>query len=307
MELYKKHRPKTFKGIIGNISTVRALQNMLERDRVPHTILFHGPSGCGKTTLARILKIELGCHDDFDFIELNCSDFRGIDTIRDIRDKMHLAPVAGKCKVWVLDEVHQMSSAGQNAALKILEDTPKHVYFFLCTTDPHKILKTIQNRCTMMPVEYLEEAEMMKLIMRICKREKIKIKQDTAEDMIDSCSGSARKVLVLLDKIRNIPENERGKAISMEEEEKEGIDLCRALIQNKGWVTISKMIKEIKSDPEQLRWSVMGYCSAILLRKYDSHVHHILTCFKNNFYDSKKFGLVEACCNSIYDNSKKKR
>ncbi|MHA1345033.1 MAG: DNA polymerase III subunit [Candidatus Heimdallarchaeaceae archaeon] len=299
-ELYKKHRPKTLKGVIGNKSTVATLKNMIERKTVPHTILFHGESGCGKTTLARILKEELECAD-IDFQELNCSDFRGIDTTREIRQTMHLAPVGGTCRIWLLDEVHQMTTAGQEAALKIFEDTPDHIYFFLCTTNPQKLISTIRNRCTEMPVEPLDRQNMLKLIQRISKREKIKFTADIIEDVIDASEGSARKCLVLLDKLKNLPENQRSEAIGAQEDEKEGIDLCRALIQNKEWSFVSKILRDIKGEPESIRWAVMGYCSGCLLgnAKNKDYIFHILTCFENHFYDSKKFGLVRACYQAV--------
>ena len=138
-ELYKKHRPKTLARVVGNKSTVEALRSMLEARTLPHTLLFHGPSGTGKTTLARIVKNELGCLPT-DFHEHNSSDFRGIDFIRELRSKVNLA-AAGPCRVWIIDECHQLTRDAQNAALKILEDTPSHVYFFLCTTDPQKLIK----------------------------------------------------------------------------------------------------------------------------------------------------------------------
>jgi len=298
-ELYKKYRPKTLKGIIGNKSTVASLRNMLERKTVPHTILFHGPSGCGKTTLARILKKELECHD-LDFQELNCSDFRGIDTIREIARTMSLAPAGGKCRVWILDEVHQMSSAGMNAALKILEDTPQHVYFFLCTTEPQKLLKTIRNRCCEMPVENLGEDGTKRLLKRVAKREKIKIDQDTLDDISDASEGSARRCLVILDKLKNLAGADRGAAIALQEEEREGIELCRALLQGKKWTTVAKILREVQGEPESLRWAVMGYCSAILLKKANPHAYRILTCFEEPFYDSKKNGLIRACYEAVH-------
>ena len=302
MELYKRHRPKTLKGVVGNKSTVATLKNMLERKTLPHTILFHGPSGAGKTTLARILKTELECHP-MDFQELNCSSFRGIDTIRDIERTMSLAPVGGKCKIWLLDEFHQMSKDGMNASLKILEDTPAHVYFLICTTDPQKLLKTIRTRCSEMPVEYLEEDDVKKLLLRVAKREKITLSQDTIEEIYDASEGSARKCLVLLDKVKNLPEEARSNAITCQEEEREGIELCRALIEkNPSWSKVSKLLREITADPESLRWSIMGYCSAILLKKADDNIYRVLTCFENHFYDSKKFGLVSSCYEAVHKN-----
>lgn len=298
-ELYKKHRPKKFEEMVGNTSTIKSLQNMIKRKTVPHTILFHGPSGCGKTTLARILKDELRC-GQLDFRELNCSDFRGIDTVREIREYMSLAPSGGNCRIWLLDEIHQMSSAGMNATLKIFEDTPKHVYFFLCTTDPQKLIKTIRTRCCEMPVELLSEKDIKKLLLRVSKREKIKIKQQTAEEIYDVCEGSARKSLVILDKLKNIPQNEWSGAIREEDSNIEGIELCRALINKKGWVAIKKILSNLKGEPESIRWAVMGYCSSILLKKEHDQAFHILTCFEDNFYDSKRNGLIRACYESIH-------
>jgi DNA polymerase III gamma/tau subunit len=298
-ELYKKHRPKTLKGVIGNESTVKALQNMIARKTVPHTILFQGPSGCGKTTLARILKTELKC-GDMDFQELNCADFRGIDTIRDISRTMNLAPVSGGCRIWLLDEFHQMTGAGQNSALKIFEDTPDHVYFFLCTTDPQKLIKTIQTRCCQMPVENLTEPQMKKLLLRVSKRAKIQLTQETAENIIDASEGSARMALVILDKIKNIPPKEQAEAIAMQEEAREGIELCRALIKkDTTWASVAKILKELKAEPESIRWAVMGYCKSILLKKVDHHIFHVLTCFEKPFYDSKENGLVRACYQAV--------
>jgi len=293
-ELYKKYRPRSLKTVVGNNETVAALRNMIARKTIPHTILFSGPSGCGKTTLGRILKKELHC-SDMDFREMNCSDFRGIDTIREIARNMNLSPASGDCRVWLLDEFSQMSKDGQNAALKMLEDTPAHVYFFICTTDPQKLLKAIQTRCCKMPVELLNHADMKKLISRISKREEIDITDDTMESIIDAAAGSARNALVVLDKITNLPEDQREKAISQLEDSKEGIELCRALYKRASWSKISKLIKEIKSDPESLRWAILGYAKSILLNKGDSHAYQIIVCFENNFYDSKEAGLVRAC------------
>lgn len=300
MELYKKHRPRTLKQIIGNKSTVATLENMLKRKTLPHTILFHGPSGCGKTTLARILKNELNCND-MDFKELNCSDFRGIDTIRDITKTMNLAPVGGGCRIWLLDEVHKMTGDAQNASLKILEDTPEHVYFFLCTTDPQKLIKTIRTRCCEIPVEQLSDSDIKKLIIRTCKREKKKLKKSIVEDLIDASDGSARKCLVLIDKIIDLSEEEQEESITYQDEKRQGIELCRALIQGKSWSTITKILNNIEDDPEQLRWIVMGYASAVILKKVNHQAYHVLTCFEKPFYDSKKNGLVRACYQSIHE------
>jgi len=301
MELYKKYRPKTFERIIGNTKVVQSLQNMLARGTLPHTILFHGPTGCGKTTLARILRTELQCND-MDFKEINSSNFRGIDTIRDISANMHLAPT-GNCRIWLLDEVHMLSKDAQNASLKILEDTPDHVYFFLCTTDPNKLIAAVRNRCTEMPVQKLSHAELTKLAKRVCKKEKIKITEDVFEDVLDFSGGSARLLLVQLDLLRNVAQKDQQSALSNRiAEDQEAIELCRALMKRASWKHVAGILKNLKGDPEQIRYCVLGYAKSVLLNspKPDPQAFFIIQSFENAFYDSKEAGLVAACYEIIF-------
>lgn len=295
MELYKKYRPTELAEVIGAEDTVKTLENMIQRNKMPHTILFHGPSGCGKTTLARIVKTALEC-DDIDFRELNCSDFRGIDTIREITRNMRMAPTGGKCRIWLLDEVHQLSKDGQNAALKILEDTPGHVYFLLCTTDPQKLLKTIRTRCCELPVRLLTEKEIGTLLKGVIKKEGIDISDEAKEEIISLAGGSARTALVLLDKIANLDESEQAEAVKIAvEAERETIELCRALYQRADWRKICSLLENITAEPEAIRYAVLGYATSILLKKKDGHAYHMITCFEDHFYDSKKAGVVRAC------------
>lgn len=299
-ELYKRHRPKTLDRVLGNTQTVQAIRNMLTRGTLPHTILFHGPSGCGKTTLARILKEELKCND-MDFKELNCSDFRGIDTVREIMRTMNLSPT-GACRVYLLDEVHQMSKDGQNAALKMLEDTPAHVYFFLCTTDPGKIIKTLRNRCCELPVQALRDEEMERLIGRVCKREEFTIANEVREEILKSAQGSARLALVLLDKVKNLTPEEQIEGVKQRAaEENEAIELCRALLKKDSWKKVSVLVKNLKGDPESARYSILGYARACLLQPNpDRQALVVIECFASNFYDSKEAGLAFACYNAIH-------
>lgn len=294
-ELYKKHRPKTLKGMVGNISTIQTLTNMLERDTLPHTLLFHGPSGCGKTTLARILKNQMKC-SEVDFKELNCSDSRGVDTIREIARTMNMAPTGGEVRIWLLDEVHQMTKDAQNAALKILEDTPNHVYFFLCTTDPQKIIATIKTRCCQLPVELISIDDTKKLINRVLKREEEELENDLIADLVDAAAGSARRALVILDRVLNLPPDAREAAIKDDPEEKATIDLCRALVKGESWGKVSGILKGLKAEPETIRYSVLGYANACLLGKGPKERPAlIIEAFSDNFYDSKAPGLSLAC------------
>lgn len=250
--------------------------------------------------MARILKDKLGC-SGMDFCELNCSDSRGIDTIREIARSMHLAPTGGKVRIWLLDEVHQLSKDAQHGSLKIFEDTPKHVYFFLCTTDPHKLLKTIRTRCTEMPVRDLTYDELEILIKQVCKKEEEKLDEEVLEAIITNAMGSARTALVLLDKALNLDEAERLEGVQLKAmEESKSIELCRILLQQGTWKQVTKILKGLTAEPETIRYSVMLYANAVLRSKKDVQAFRIIQAFEDNFYDSKAAGVVRACYECLF-------
>jgi DNA polymerase III subunit gamma/tau len=294
VEIYKRFRPKSLKTVVGNEQTKMALASMLRKGTLPHTILFHGPSGCGKTTLARILVSELGCHP-MDFKEVNSASFRGIDTIRDVSQSMNVAPV-GKCRIWLVDECHKWTNDAQNAALKMLEDTPPHVYFFLCTTDPDKLIKPIITRCCDMAVRLLTYKELELLAGKVARRAGIELSSDVMDELVGTAQGSPRTLLVLLDKIANLAPEERVAAIASKmEEENEAIELCRALLKRSKWSQVSAILRNLKGEPESVRYAVLGYARAVLLKKQDAQAALVIDCFRDNFYDSKDAGLAYAC------------
>lgn len=298
-ELYRRFRPKSLKRMLGNEETVSALRGMLKKGEVPHTLLFSGPSGCGKTTLARIVASELKAHE-VDIVEKNCSAERGIDFIRDIQKAMNRAPSGGECRVWILDEVHQLTKEAQNAALKMWEDTPDHVYFFLATTDPQKLLPTIRTRCSDMPVVELSERETTSLVKRVSNKVKIELNKKTLRKLVELSHGSARLALVLLDKIRHIPEAKRLKAMQdRADEENVAIDLCRALIKRAPWKEVGKILRGLKADSEGIRYAVLGYARNTLLSSGSKRAYSILRAFENNTYDTKDAGIAIACFEAL--------
>jgi len=111
-EFYKRYRPKSLKGIVGQDAAVASLKSLVDVGKVPHFLLLSGPSGVGKTTIARILKDSLEC-SDADFIEKNCADFKGIDTVREIRKHINLLPINGKCRIYLIDEAHKLTPDAQ--------------------------------------------------------------------------------------------------------------------------------------------------------------------------------------------------
>jgi DNA polymerase-3 subunit gamma/tau len=299
-ELYKVHRPKTLDKIVGNKGTVQALQRMVAKKSVPHTILFSGPSGCGKTTLAKILRRELGCLDS-DFAEMNCAQARGVDTIRDIQRLMQFAPV-GDSRVWLLDECHQLTGEAQEAALKMLEDTPPHVYFFLATTNPGKLRPTIRTRCTDMPVTLLEDSEVEHLVEKIAKKAEVDLDSGAKSAIVDLAGGSARKALVLLDKVRDLPKDQQEDAVKGsggEEQSAETIELCRALLKQEHWSKVAKILKDLREDVEKVRWAVLGYMRPALLGG-SKQAFFVAKAFEAPFYDSGATGLAAACYEAIH-------
>lgn len=301
MELYRKHRPTQLNHVFGQQSAVAMLSTFIEKNEVPHAILLHGPSGCSKTTLARILKEELKCSDN-DYIELNCADFRGIDTAREIRSNMGFAPIGGNCRIWVLDEVHSSSRDFMNSILKLLEDCPKHVYFMLCTTDPQKLLPTIRTRCTEIPILPLQHHDLMRVLKRVLRAEDKDVPEEILEQIASEADGSARMALVQLDQVIDLPEEKMAEAAKrIKEKETAVIDLCRALIRRDNWTSICKIIKGLQDEPESVRYAVLGYANSIMLSGKDVDAAYlIVSAFKNNFYDSKKAGLTAACYEVIF-------
>jgi DNA polymerase-3 subunit gamma/tau len=299
-EFYKKHRPKLFKNIVGQREAVKTLEKLLKnKKKFPHTILFTGPSGCGKTTLGYILKSKLSC-GDADFTEVDCADFRGIEMVREIRSRVHLTPIAGKCRVWLIDECHMLTNEAQNAFLKLLEKTPKHVYFFLATTDPAKLKTTIKTRATEIKVSPLARLDMDHLIASVADKEDLKISEEVVAKITECAEGSARKALVLLNQISELEnEKEQLRAIESSDSKRQAIEIARALINPQtSWDKMCQVLKGIDEEPEQLRYLILGYCSTIMLsnnKRMMSRANLIINVFRDNLYDSKRAGLIANC------------
>jgi len=264
MTLYLKHRPNNLDDIKGNASEIASLKRMLENvETCPHSFLFTGPTGCGKTTIARIVANELGAVGN-DFRELNTADFRGIDSVREMRKQSQYKPLEGRCRVWIIDECHKLTNDAQNSMLKLLEDTPKHVYFILCTTDPQKLLKTIKNRCTQIQVTPLSDRQMTSLLVRTVKAEKESLDKVVYDSIVRDSFGLPRNALQILDKVLLAPaENRLTTAEQSAEAESQSIELCRALINNAPWSKIKVILNGLKDqDAEGIRRHVLGYCQS---------------------------------------------
>jgi DNA polymerase III gamma/tau subunit len=300
MSLYHKYRPKDLSRIVGNEATVTALQTDLAKKDCPHAILIAGPTGCGKTTIARIIANELGCHGR-DFKELNSADWRGIDTIREIRDQSAFKSLESNCRVWLIDECHSLTRDAQQAFLKLLEDSPKHVFYILATTDPQKLLDTVKGRCHIYTVKLLTEAEMTRLIRRIVKREDKIVPQSVIKQIVMDSLGHPRDAIQILDQIIDLDPNlMRKAAIRLATQQSQTIELCRALIKREHWSKISKILSGLKDqEPEKVRYAVLGYCQAVLLNSDNRMAAKIIEQFMEPTYATGFPGITFASYASI--------
>ena len=298
MSLYHKYRPKTFEEVIGNETTIDSLDAVISSNKKEkaHAILLTGPTGCGKTTIARIVANELGCVGS-DFREIDSADFRGIDSIREIRKQAGYKPLEGSCRVWLLDECHALSKDAQNALLKALEDPQPHVYYILATTEPQKLLPTIRGRCSIFPVSLLDDGNMMKLLRRVVKAEEASINKNLYYKIIEKSQGHPRNALQILESVLSVSDEQREVILQeMEELELDAIELCRALIQGKGWKVVSGLLTKLKKEePEGLRRMVLSYCSTILLKEENQWAAAIMESMLEPTYNTGFPGIIFAC------------
>ena len=302
MPLHLNWRPQNFSEFAGNTTTIKALESLFEaRSEIkdyPHAFLFSGPSGCGKTTLARIVAKMLGCAD-MELVEVDVGDYRGIDTIRDIRQTMNYLPATGECRVWILDEFQQSTKDAQNALLKALEEAPAHVYFMLCTTEPEKLIKAVRTRTTQYDVGALPYKTIMSYMENIISQEGADVPLDAVQKISQESEGSMRQALVSLDKIIDMDKRDMIKALEQNLAYETSIFKLFDAIWNKNWNTASTVIQNLTEEPEVIRASFLTICANKLLKGGDTTAYLIMTCFKESFFYTKRNGLVLATYEAI--------
>ncbi|MEE8419123.1 MAG: DNA polymerase III subunit gamma/tau, partial [Dehalococcoidales bacterium] len=230
---YRKWRPQTLAEVIGQEPVTRTLRNALASGRISHAYLFCGPRGTGKTSTARILAKAVNCLSEeaekpcntcsmcqavsesraLDVIEIDAASNNGVDDIRSLREKVNYAPNQARYKVYIIDEVHMLSTPAANALLKTLEEPPSHVIFILATTEAHKILPTILSRCQRFDFRRLSAADIITKLTQICATEDIKMEPEALQLIARSATGSARDAENLLQQLTT----QYGSGISLEQ------------------------------------------------------------------------------------------
>ncbi|HEX6034340.1 MAG TPA: DNA polymerase III subunit gamma/tau [Anaerolineales bacterium] len=220
--LYRKYRPKEWNEVVGQGHVVTTLKNAIAADRVAHAYLFAGSRGTGKTTLARLLAKSVNCLSPdpakrpdnecanckavnenrfLDLIEIDAASNTSVDDVRDLRDKINFSPSQGKYKIYIIDEVHMLSTAAFNALLKTLEEPPPHAIFVLATTEIHKIPATVLSRCQRHEFRRVPVDEIVKQLKLIVKAEKIQADDDALIQIARQSAGGMRDAISLLDQL----------------------------------------------------------------------------------------------------------
>ena len=221
LAFYRKYRPKKFDEVVGQQYIIKTLKNVIKTNNISHSYMFVGPRGTGKTSVAKIFAKTINCknpidgvscetcenckltnnNENVDIIEMDAASNNGVDEIREIKNHVSLMPTFSKYKIYIIDEVHMLSTGAFNALLKTLEEPPKHVIFILATTDFQKVPLTIKSRCQIFEFKPIFKQNIIERLKEISEKENIKIESQALTLIADTAKGGLRDAISLFDQL----------------------------------------------------------------------------------------------------------
>ena len=296
--LYRKFRPLNFSEMVGQEHITRTLKNQIIANRVGHAYLFNGGRGTGKTSAAKILARAINCLNPkdgepcneceickgaisgslTDIVEMDAASNNSVEDIRSIREEVNFLPTKAKYRVYIIDEVHMLSTGAFNALLKTLEEPPEHVKFILATTEPQKLPATILSRCQRFDFKKISNEDIIKRLEIVCKESNIEITKEALQIIATLSEGAMRDALSILERCIQDGENQ------IDEDKIKDLvgipkmvyvhDIVKAIIEydvDKALVTVNKVLEEGK-DISNLLWEIIKYVKDILLYKATNHI-----------------------------------
>lgn len=276
MSLYQKYRPTTFNEMMGNDAVKNMLHNLLEngqiKDKDNHYMIFKGKSGTGKTTACRILANYICKHPKYNIHEINMSGAdRGIDGAKELINKVKLKGYLGDNVVYILDEVDQATIDWQKAMKKVLEDTPNHVWFLLCTTKIEKLIPDLKTRPLIFEFEDYTSRNLKRLLKKILSEENKELSTNKLDEIVNNSNGSYREAMNNLEKIllADVEYRELVKIGYESVEEGEINTLCKDLLNGVSWETIRPNLSNLSKSSEGVRIAIKRYMSSVLIKGWE--------------------------------------
>lgn len=261
--LTEKYRPNEFEAVVGHAAQVRSLKAALAKG-VAKAYLFSGPSGVGKTTLAYIAAKTVGCEAVYD---VDAASKTGIEDMRAVAEAMLFRPLGGETKAIIVDEVHALSKPAVQSLLKILEKPPSWGYWFLCTTEPQRVLKTVQTRCLHYALKPVATEAIIDYLSEIAQAERLKVREEIIELCAQAAEGSPRQALANLALCLEAKNVAGANALLQSAQgSNEAVELARLLVRGAGWPDVQELLRGLTTvDAEGVRHVVRAYVTKVIL------------------------------------------